>query len=168
MNFREMSPMTRSVGLVVAFIVIIVGIAAGGAISDYFAKRDQAKAATAEYWRRERLTPEQRLAEDAAKARAAKAAAEAAQAAAAENERKVVLANGQRACLAAWRLALNDPDSAQLDSFDGVVLSKSEFQGQIIGRAKNAFGGYVRASWWCHGVLTGADVRVLRITQGAL
>lgn len=168
MNFRDLPAWRKSLVILGVLIALPVVLGGFGAASSYFENRERAKAETAEYWRREQLTPEQRLAEDAAKARAAKAAAEAAQAAAAENERKVVLANGQRACLAAWRLALNDPDSAQLDSFDGVVLSKSEFQGQIIGRAKNAFGGYVRASWWCHGVLTGADVRVLRITQGAL
>lgn len=168
MLFDGMSPLRKWLTIAAVFIMAPILIGAWAAVSDYFEKREQEKAATAEYWRRERLTPEQRIAENAAKAKAAKAAAEAAQAAAAENERKAVLESGQRACLAAWRSVLNDPDSAHLDSFEGVVLSKSEFQGQIIGRAKNAFGGYVRASWWCHGVRTGADVRVLTIKQGAL
>jgi type II secretory pathway pseudopilin PulG len=165
MNFREMSPLARSVGLIVAFIVIIFGIAAAGVVSNYFEKRDQAKAATAEYWRREKLTPEQRLAEDKAKAAAAKAAAQAASAAAAEAQRRAVIENGRRACVAAWVAVLRDPDSAQVEGFEGVPLSATEFQGQIFGRAKNGFGGFVRGSWWCKALRSGDTVQVISITQ---
>lgn len=167
MLFDGMSPVRKWLSIAAAFLVVLIGIAASSAVSNYFERRDQSRAATAEYWRREHLTPEQRISEDAAKAKAAKAAAEAAQVAAAENERKVVLENGRRACLAAWHAVLNDPGSANLDSFEGVVLSNNEFQGEIIGRAKNVFGGYVRTNWWCHGVRTGTDVRVLTMKQGA-
>lgn len=165
MFFEKKSPFIRALAALLAILLAILAFAAISAVYGYFEKRDQAKAATAEYWRREKLTPEQRLAEDKAKAAAAKAAAQAASAAAAEAQRRAVIENGRRACVAAWVAVLRDPDSAQVEGFEGVPLSATEFQGQIFGRAKNGFGGFVRGSWWCKAVRSGDTVRVISITQ---
>jgi len=165
MFFEGRSPFVRALAALLTILLVIFGIAAISAISGYFEKREHAKAATAEFWRREKLTPEQRLAEDAARATAAKVAAQAASAAAAEAQRRAVVENGRRACVAAWIAALRDPDSAQVENFEGVVIGASEFQGQVFGRAKNGFGGFVRGSWWCKAARSGDTVQVISITQ---
>lgn len=62
---------------------------------------------------------------------------------------------------------LNDPDSAQLDwatwpaqeRKNGTVLVK------ITGRAKNAFGAYMLATWRCEAKVKGSNVRVLSLQQ---
>lgn len=165
MLFKEMSPFRRAAAFMLLIMTVIFGIAVVGAVSEYFEKRERVKAEAAEFWRRERMTPEQRVAENAVRAKAAKEAAQAAQAAAAENEKQIVLENGRRACLAGWMASLRDPDSAHVEHFEGTIIGPDEYLGQIFGRAKNGFGGYVRGEWLCRAMRSGPDVRVLSINQ---
>jgi RNA polymerase subunit RPABC4/transcription elongation factor Spt4 len=100
--------------------------------------------------RRATLTPEQLLAENAAKAK----------------EGRVSSARG--ACLIVLEKSLNDPDSAKLERTsswyteerkDGTILV------QPTGRAKNAFGAYINGAWDCVAKPEGGNTRVLSIKQ---
>lgn len=104
----------------------------------------------AESARRATLTPEQRTAEDTAKAKAGK------------------LSAARGACLIALEKSLNDPDSAKLESTsswyteerkDGTILV------QPSGRAKNAFGAYINGIWDCVAKPQGENIRVISLKQ---
>lgn len=154
--------------------------------SNYLAGRAAKKAALDEYWRREHLAPEQRIAEDKAKAEAvlraakeeewarlraeraekmARQQAEAAvQMARQLEEDKELKATGRALCLAWWKKSLRDPDSAKVEEADG-FLTNETYYGHITGRAKNGFGGYVRATWDCQLTRSGKDYIPLSLTQ---
>ena len=96
------------------------------------------------------LTPEERAAEDAAKARAGRFSA------------------ARGACLIVLQKSLNDPDTAKLEMTtswhveerkDGTILV------QPSGRAKNAFGAYIYGVWNCVAKPEGENIRVLSLKQ---
>ena len=96
------------------------------------------------------LTPEQRAAEDAARAKAEKFSA------------------ARGACLIVLKKSLNDADTAKLESTsswyvedrkDGTILV------QPSGRAKNAFGAYIYGVWDCIAKPEGENIRVLSLKQ---
>jgi len=122
---------------------IIIAIAIFGRVSAYLEDRAFKKAQTEEYFRRQNMTPESRLAEDAAKAKAAADKV-------IEEKRLQAYNLGKAACLNKWRASLNDPDSAVIIEFEGQADPDGEFWGWIAGRAKNGFGAYVPTRWSCH------------------
>lgn len=143
--------------------------------SNYLAGRAAKKAALDEYWRREHLAPEQRIAEDKAKAdavrraaeeeeRTRRQAAEVAQKALKRAEEKDLEATGRAMCLAWWHKSLRDPDSAKIEEADG-FLANDTYYGQITGRARNGFGGYVRGTWDCRLVRVGKSYLPQSMTQ---
>lgn len=161
--------------LILAALVALPLFAVYHALDGYLAQRAEKKAAVEEFWRRERLAPEVRIAEDKAKeeaARLAKAEAdesarladEQARKAVARAERAKVEARGRAACLTWWRQALNDPDSAKLIEADG-AFDDGIYYGWISGRAKNGFGAYIQATWDCQLRISNETVLPISLTQ---
>lgn len=111
-------------------------VAIYGAISRYLDAREQKKAMTAEYFRRNALTPEARIAEDKARAAAAEKQKE-------ESQKARIKQLGEITCLAEWKRSLKDPDSGIVTEFTGYVDGFGAFHGLIVGRAKNSFGAVV-------------------------
>lgn len=148
----------------------------------YLDQRAAKKAEIEEFWRREHMAPEQRIAESKAKeetARRAKADADeaarvadvAAQFSAAREradadkaEKAKFEAQGRSACLAWWRQTLNDPDSAKLTNADW-VFNDGAYHGWINGRAKNSFGAYIMATWDCQLRISNETVLPISFTQ---
>ena len=128
--------------LLTLFVLVVISMVTG--------KVSRESADKAEDARRASLTPAQRAAEDAAKAKANSMSA------------------ARGACLIVLEKSLNDPDSAKLSSVstwyteqrkDGTVLV------QPTGRAKNSFGAYINGVWNCVAKPEGANVRVLSLKQ---
>lgn len=96
------------------------------------------------------LTPEQRLAEDAAKAK----------------EEKLSAARG--ACLITLKQSLNDPGSAEIGSTSQWYVEERK-NGTILvqptARAKNAFGAYIQGAWDCVVKPEGKNIQVLSMKQ---
>lgn len=156
--------MARAGKWLFALFVVLTLVGVYNAASGYFEERAAKKAEIDEYWRRERLTPEQRIAENKARADAAIRAAEAAKLARRQAEEKELEATGRAMCLAWWEKSLRDPDSAKVEESGG-VLSNGTYYGHITGRAKNGFGGYVRATWDCQLVRNGTGYLPLTLSQ---
>lgn len=127
--------------------LIFLGLAAIGNAIQNATKQEAAKNETA---RRAALTPEQRAAEDAAKAKAK------------------LLDRARAACHSALEKTLYDPDSAKLESMYSWYVEKRK-DGTILvqpaGRAKNAFGAYIIGTWNCVTKPVGSDVVVLSLKQ---
>ena len=100
--------------------------------------------------RRAALTTDQRLAEDAAKAK----------------EKKLSAARG--ACLITLKQNLNDPGSAEIGSTSQWYVEERK-NGTILvqptARAKNAFGAYIQGAWDCVVKPEGKNIRVLSMKQ---
>ena len=104
----------------------------------------------AEAARRAALTPEQRVAEAAAKVKADR------------------LSSARGACLIVLKESLNDPSSAQFgltSSWYTEERKDGTIRVEPSGRAKNAFGAYINGVWSCVVRPEGANVRVLSLKQ---
>lgn len=141
---RRTSRLTR----VIAWFFAIIGIMTIWSMIQ--GQKASEESAQTETQRRAVLTPEQRAAEKAAKAK------------------NVRFSSARGACLIALKRSLNDPDSAQLgatsswyveERADGSVLV------QPSGRAKNAFGAYIQGVWNCVAKPEGGEVRILSLEQ---
>lgn len=128
--------------LLTFFILIVISMVMGKISSE--------NAATQEDTRRASLTPAQRAAEDAAKAKSKR------------------IGEARYICQLTLEKSLNDPDSAKLESSykwyaeerkDGTILV------QPTGRAKNAFGAYINGTWNCLTKRDGENVRFLSLKQ---
>jgi hypothetical protein len=168
--------------LILAVLIALTLFPVYHAAKGYLDQRAAKKATLEEYWRREHLPPEQRIAEDKAKeeaARRAKAdadeaariaevtarlAEERAHNAAAREKTAKLEALGRAACLTWWRRALHDPDSAKLVEADG-VFGDDTYHGWITGRAKNGFGAYITATWDCHLRIANETIMPVSLTQ---
>jgi RNA polymerase subunit RPABC4/transcription elongation factor Spt4 len=100
--------------------------------------------------RRAALTPAQREAEDAKKAKDQNISA------------------ARYICRIALEKSLNDPDSAKLESSSSWYASERK-DGTILvqpsGRAKNAFGAYINGVWDCVAKPEGSNIRVISLKQ---
>jgi hypothetical protein len=134
-------------------VAIFVAIALFGIASRYIEKRDIKKAQTEEFFRRNAMTPEARIAEDAARAKA-----EAEKIAAANKKRIYDL--GMAACLAKWKSGLKDPDSGLVVELQGSVDDNGDFYAWIAGRAKNSFGAVVPRRTSCKFTLVNGQASV--------
>lgn len=161
--------------LILAALVALALFPVYHAANGYLDQRAAKKAAVEEFWRREHLAPEQRIAEDKAKeeaARLAKANAdevsrladELARKTKARAERAEIEARGRAACLTWWRQSLNDPDSAKLVEADG-AFNDGVYYGRITGRAKNGFGAYITATWDCQLRVSNETILPVSLTQ---
>lgn len=150
----------KILGLVIA---AIIAIAAVGAIRHYFEQRDQKQAETAEFFRRNAMTPEQRIAEDRARKQAAAEQAKTAAAEAKAADRAALEKRAYVACMNAIAPQLRDPGSADFK----VALSYPEEGGLqhvvLSGRAKNGFGGFAFVEWHCTGTWNGSEFRVSKL-----
>jgi len=147
-----------AVGLVLAVAVLFV---IGGKITDYFDEKQRKKAELDEWWRKEHLSSDQRIAENEKAAKDAQMR-HAEEKAAAERQligRKNEI--GKAACIAAWRAALREPETAVLESYSGSMNSDGYYYGEITGRGKNGFGGYVDGYWGCKAEWTGQAMKVV-------
>jgi hypothetical protein len=104
----------------------------------------------AEVARRNALSPQQRAAEDAAKAKADRFSA------------------ARGACLIVLEKSLNDPDSAKIEATSTWYVEERQDGTTLVqpsGRAKNAFGAYINGVWDCIVKHEGSTVRVLSLNQ---
>jgi hypothetical protein len=114
-----------------------------GIISRYFEERSFKKSQTEEFFRRQHMTSEQRIAEDQAREKAASEKIISEKVAA-------IRKAGELVCKAAWLDQLKDPYSAKIEGFDSSVDRESFiFYADITGRAKNSFGAYIPGNWVC-------------------
>ena len=161
--------------LILAALVALALFPVYRAVDGYLDQRAAKKAAVAEFWRREHLPPEQRIAEDKAKeesARRAKAEADEsarladlqARKATAMAKSAAIAERGRAACLTWWRQALNDPDSAKIEEADG-AFNDGIYYGWISGRAKNGFGAYIMATWDCQLRVSDDAILPISLTQ---
>lgn len=104
------------------------------------------------------MTPAQRAAADAAESQ--RAANQARQA-----QRDAQAQQFRSACARRLLATLHDPDAAQLSWSSSSVNNAGVFTGVIEGRAKNAFGALIRASWLCEAVGQGGAIVVTSISQ---
>lgn len=129
--------------LVLTFAILV-------AVSMVMGKVSRESADKAEEERRAALTPQQRAAEDAAKAKTGR------------------LNAARGACLIVLEKSLNDPDSAKFGMVSDWYTEERK-NGTILvqptARAKNAFGGYVQGVWNCVVKPDGGNVRVLSLNQ---
>lgn len=122
--------------------LVLLGVALG--------ERSSRQSAEQESQRRAELTPEQRAAEEQAKA-----------------ERDTIAA-AKHMCRTMLKKSLNDPDSVQWDESPGWYYTKRD-DGTILfqprARAKNAFGAYMAGVWDCVVLPDGKDVRFVSLKQ---
>lgn len=134
-------------------VMFCVALAIFGYVSRYIEDRNLKKAHTEEFFRRNAMTSEARIAEDSAKA---KAAAEKI-----TNDRNVRITElGKQACLAYWMRSLKDPESAHLEGYEHSINSNGDYSAEIHSRSKNSFGGYVRNTFYCLAAPDGSSVKV--------
>lgn len=128
--------------LLTFFILIVISMVMGKISSEDAAKQEDARRAS--------LTPAQRAAKDAAKAKSKQ------------------IDEARYICQLALEKSLNDPDSAKLESSykwyaeerkDGTILV------QPSGRAKNAFGAYIHGTWNCLTKRDGENIKFLSLKQ---
>lgn len=143
----------------------ITAIASVSAISDYIDRKNAKAAEVKEFFRREALTPQQRIAEDRQREAKALAEANAAKAVAERSSLEAMRSAGSLACKAFLMQSLNDPFSAEIDPPHGSIGTDYSYSGVLEGRAKNAFGAYVKASWYCKAVRSGNAYNVVELTQ---
>lgn len=150
----------RIVKYTVWFLAFCVLVALYGYFNRYLDDRALKKSQTEELARRQGLTPEQRIAEDQAKAAAAAAAARV-------EARKMMNENGKAACTAHWLSQLKDPYSAILERFEGGVDKEHDdlFFAEISGRAKNSFGAYVPGTWVCSAGIEAGKIKITHFSQ---
>lgn len=117
-------------------ILFLLALAIFGSVSRYLDERAFKKAQTDEYFRRQAMTPEARIAEDSARAKAQ------ADRQAAETKKRIYDL-GVVTCLAKWKSGMKDPDSAVVVEFSGSVDDNGNFDAWIAGRGKNSFGAIV-------------------------
>lgn len=119
--------------------------------------RNRKKKQVEEFFRREHMSSEERVAEDAKNLENAKIAAKNAALTA-------VKSVGKTACLAAWRSSLHDPDAGVLTDYsDSTELT--DYYAMISGRAKNAFNAYRHGSWTCHVEFVGGKIDKISLRQ---
>ena len=151
--------------LVTLGFAAFIGIAGYNAYSQHAEKRAAKLATIAEMERRNSLTPEQRIAEDQAKAK--KAAAEDArrkykeERRAQEEEEKPF----RGACLVYLKASLNDPGSFQHSETFGSRIDSNNYDIWIDGRAKNGFGALIAGRWHCKVGKHGENMIVSKIEQ---
>jgi len=146
---------TKFIGGLVALIIIF---------AIWTSHRNQEEAeriARIEATRQAAMTPEQRERQRVAKEREVKL-----QKAAEEKGKRFSAARG--ACLLSLKTNLHDPDSAKLDSTYTWYVEERK-NGTILvqptGRAKNAFGAYIKGAWNCVTKQHGNDIVVLSLKQ---
>lgn len=152
-------------GLVTLGFIAFIGIAGYNAYYQHAEKRSAKLAAIAEMERRNSLTPEQRIAEDQAKAR--KAASE--EARRKFNEERLAKEEAEKpfrgACLVYLKASLNDPGSFQHSETTGSRIDANNYDIWIDGRAKNGFGALIAGRWHCKVSKYGDSMVVSKIQQ---
>jgi hypothetical protein len=123
-------------------VMTIWGMIEGQKLSEESARKESVRQAS--------LTPEQRAAEAAGKARMERFSA------------------ARGACLIVLKKSLNDPDSAKLEAPSRWYV-KERKDGSVLvqpsGRAKNAFGAYINGVWDCVTKAEGDNVHVISLKQ---
>lgn len=150
----------RFVKFIAWFLALCVLVVLYGYISRNMDEREFKKSQAEEHARRQTMTPDQRIAEDKAKADAAAVTARV-------SARKAMHEAGKIACTSHWKAQLKDPYSAILEGFEGGVDKDSDdlFYAEISGRAKNSFGAYMPGTWVCSAVKEGGKIRITHFSQ---
>lgn len=137
-------------GLVVfGLFAALIGFVIGPMFDEQSQAREQA--------RRAAMSPEQRAEED----RRAEAARDAQR-----DERQ--LTQVRYACRRSLLNSLNDPSSAQLGSPSVWPMRRLDDGSVVVvieGRAKNAFGAYIRGTWECHARRAGGTYELTGLVQ---
>lgn len=141
---RRTTGFTKFVGGFFALLILL------GIWSSFKGQDARDHAAQIEATRRQSLTPEQRAKEDAGR------------------QRDKRLSSARGACLIYLKAALHDPDSAKLDSSYNWYVEERK-NGTILvqptGRAKNAFGAYIKGTWNCVTRQQGNNIEVISLKQ---
>lgn len=142
----------KQTGGMVKFVIalLIFGFAFQG-YQEWSDERAVAKARAA-------MTPAQRAAVDAAESQRAANQAR-------QTQRDAQEQQFRSACARRLLATLHDPDAAQISWSSSSVNNAGVFTGIIEGRAKNAFGALIRASWLCEAAGQGNAIVVTSISQ---
>lgn len=130
------------------------------AFDDWATQRAEKKAEIDNYFRRSRLTPEQRLAEDRQKQQRDAAKADQAAREARIADRIAKESNARMPCLTHISNTLRDPSSADINLTGSYQDDDGLHMILFKGRAKNGFGGYSFAEWHCKGLWNGTTFTV--------
>lgn len=155
---------TRKILIIGAFSFFIA-YAVFNAYSEWADKRAAKKAEVEEFFRRESLTSEQRIAEDTFKA------ARTAEEAAAKKQESERIARNERertsayACRQALIGTLHDPSSFTFTESYGAADESGIYHSYIEGRAKNAFGALINGKWKCEIAESGPNLIINSVTQ---
>lgn len=151
--------------LAILACAVLLAFAIYGAYSEWSDRKAAKKSEVSEFMRRNSLTPEQRIAEDAAKAN--KIAIEKAERdrAARVAAREIAEAPFKAACQEALMSTLYDPAAAQITKNFGEIAANGNYNGWIEGRAKNAFGAYIIGGWSCAAHKSGSSIAVTEVSQ---
>ncbi|OPX99586.1 MAG: hypothetical protein A4E60_02727 [Syntrophorhabdus sp. PtaB.Bin047] len=141
---RRTTGFTKFVGGFFALLILF------GIWSSFRGQETRDHAAQIEATRRASLTSDQRAKEDATR----------------ERDKRLSAARG--ACLMYLKTVLHDLDSAKLDSSYNWYVEERK-NGTILvrptGRAKNAFGAYIKGTWNCVTKQQGNDIAVVSMNQ---
>lgn len=140
--------------------IVMAGYGLYSAYDDWSSQRAEKKAEIDNYFRRSRLTPEQRLAEDRQKQQQDAIKAEQAAREARIAERIAKESNARTPCLIQISSTLRDPSSDDINLTGSYQDNDGLHMILFKGRAKNGFGGYSFAEWHCKGRWDGSSFSV--------
>lgn len=141
---------------IILSVVIMACYGLYSAYDDWSTKKAEKKAEIDNYFRRSRLTSEQRLAEDRQKQQQDAIKAEQAAREARIADRVAKESNGRTSCLTLISTTLRDPSSADINLTGSYQDDDGLHMILFKGRAKNGFGGYSFAEWHCKGRWNGS------------
>lgn len=140
--------------------IALIGWVAWINIETYIEQRAVTKARTEEFFRRQAMTPEQRIAEDQQKIQAQAMASETLRQQAEDQKRRKI----KYACTEILKKSAHDPSSVEIEGavtypVDGLYVVS------ITGRARNGFGALRLGQWECKIAVNGDKISLVSFSE---